>query len=167
MRADGTGARRLVVTRNHRGFQDAQFSPTWSPDGRRVLFSMTVAEGNPELFVVGVNGRGLKRLTFPRGSAEVFGDDTMPEWSPDDGTVLFVSNRERRSSDLWAMNADGSRQRPVVRRAYDDWHPRLSRDGVKLAFTQLLPNGRHWVWVMSADGSAPRRVTAGAEADWR
>jgi TolB protein len=167
VRSDGTGARRLVATRNHRGFQDAQFSPTWSPDGRRLIFSMTVADGNPELFVVGVNGKGLKRLTFTRGSVDVFGDDTMPEWSSDGRTVLFVSNRERRNSDVWTMNADGSRQRPVVRRANDDWSPRRSRDGGRIAFTQLLPNGAQSVWVMNADGSAPRRITSGSEADWR
>jgi TolB protein len=168
MRADGTGVRRLVRTMNHRGWQDAQFSPVWSPDGRRIIFSMTVSEGNPELFVVGVDGRGLKRLTFTRGDSETFGDDTMPDWSRDGRTVVFVSNREGRSSDVWVMNENGSRQRPVVRRPNaDDWHPRYSPDSRKIAFTQLTPNGGRHIWVMNADGSGTKRLGPGAEPHWR
>lgn len=169
MRADGGGARRLLATVNHPGWQDAQYSPTWSPDGRRLIFSMPVAESNPELHVVGANGKGLRRLTRTRGSIDVFGDDTMPDWSADGKTVVFVSNREQRSSDVWTMSADGRGQRPVARRTTaDDWNPRLSPDGRTIAFTQLpLGGGASSVWVMNRDGSGARRVTAGAEPDWR
>jgi TolB protein len=168
MRANGTGARRLVRTVNHSGWQDAQFSPVWSPDGRRLVFSMTVSEGNPELFVVGVNGRGLKRLTFTRGDSETFGDDTMPDWSRDGRTIVFVSNREGRSSDLWVMNANGSRQRPIVRRpSADDWHPRYAPHGGKIAFSQLTPNGGQHIWVLNADGTGAKRLGPGVEPNWR
>lgn len=168
MRANGSGVRRLIRTRNDPNRQDAQFSPVWSPDGRRLIFSMTVAEGNPELFAVGVDGRGLKRLTFTRGDIETFGDDTMPDWSRDGRTVVFVSNREGRSSDLWVMNANGTRQRPLARRPNaDDWHPRYSPDGRKIAFAQLTPNGPRYVWVMNADGTGARRLTPGVEPSWR
>jgi TolB protein len=168
MRASGAGARRLVRTANDPRRQDAQFSPVWSPDSRRIIFSKTVAEGNPELFVAGVDGRGLKRLTFTAGDAETFGDDTMPDWSRDGRTVVFVSNRERRSSDVWIMNANGSGQRPIARRPNsDDWHPRYSPDGSRIAFTQLTPNGGQHVWVMNANGTSARSLVRGAEPSWR
>lgn len=167
MRADGTGVRRLVRTVDHRAWQDLQFSPAWSPDGRRILFSMTATDGNPELYVVGASGKGLRRLTFTRGSNEVLGDDTMPDWSPD-GTIVFVSNREGQS-DVWTMRPDGTRQRPVLRRTRsDDWNPRLSPDGRTIAFTERrFSGGGPSVWVMSARGTGARRVTAGSEPDWR
>jgi TolB protein len=169
MRPDGSGARRLVRTGNHPGWQDLQYSPTWSPDSRRLVFTMTAADSNPELFVVGVDGRGLKRLTRTRGSVDVFGDDTMPDWAPDGGTVVFVSNREQRSSDLWTMNADGTRQRPIARRhAADDWNPRFSPDGRTIAFTERdLPAGKPYVILVNGDGSGRRRIVAGAEPDWK
>jgi TolB protein len=168
MRANGTGVRRLVRTVNHPGWQDAQFSPAWAPDGKRIVFSMTAGAGNPELYVVGVNGRGLKRLTFTKGDEETLGDDAMPDWSRDGRAVVFVSNRDGRSSDLWVMNADGSRQRPLARRpATDDWHPRWSPDGSKIAFTQLTPNGAQHIWVMNADGTAAKRLGPGVEPHWR
>jgi Tol biopolymer transport system component len=167
MRADGTGARRLIRTANHPGHEDFQFSPTWSPDGKRILFTMTVADGNPELFVVGVNGKGLKRLTFTRGSTEELGDDTMPHWSQS-GRIVFVSNREGQS-DVWTMRPDGSGQRPVARRkTTDDWNPRLSHDGLRIAYTQhRIGGGPSSVWTMDADGGGARRVVAGVEPDWR
>lgn len=168
MRADGGGARRLVATVEH-SWQDRQYSPTWSPDGRRVVFTMAVADGNPELYVVGVNGRGLKRLTRTAGSLDVFGDDTMPDWSADGKTVVFVSNREQRSSDIWVMTAGGLRQRPLARRpASDDWNPRLSPDGGTVAFSELaLPAGPASVALMRADGTFLKRLTRGSEPDWR
>jgi TolB protein len=168
MRANGTGARRLVRTVNRPGWQDAQFSPAWSPDGNRIIFSMTVSEGNPELFVAGVDGRGLRRLTFTRGDSETFGDDTMPDWARDGRSVVFVSNREGRSSDVWVMNASGARQRPVARRpGADDWHPRYSPDGRKIAFAQLTPSGGGHIWLMNADGSGATRLGPGVEPSWR
>jgi TolB protein len=66
------------------------------------------------------------------------------------------------------MNADGSRQRPLARRpATDDWHPRWSPDGSKIAFTQLTPNGAQHIWVMNADGTAAKRLGPGVEPHWR
>lgn len=168
MRADGSGARRLIASLNH-PWQDAQYSPTWSPDGRRILFAMTQAEGNPELYVVAVDGSGLKRLTRTRGSLDVFGDDTMPDWSADGTSVVFVSNREQRTSDVWAMSPNGLRQRSLARRSRsDDWNPRFSPDGGTIAFTEhVLPSGPSWVALMRNDGTFLGRLTRGTEPDWR
>jgi TolB protein len=169
MRADGSRAKRLLSTANHPRWQDFQFSPAWSADGSRLVFSMTFADGNPELYAVRADGKGLKRLTFTGGSTEELGDDAMPDWSAEGRRIVFVSNRESRSSDVWTMNADGSRQRPVLRRpASDDWHPDLSPDGRRIAFAELaLRTGAQSVWLMNVDGSGARRITGGAEPDFR
>jgi TolB protein len=169
MRSDGTRARRLIRTVNHRTWQDLQYSPTWSSDGKRIAFSMAASESNPELYSVGLTGRGLRRLTRTAGSAALFGDDTMPDWSNDGRTILFVSNRDRVSSDVWVMSANGAGQRTLVRRPRsDDWHPRLSPDGQTVTFTERpLPAGAAWVALMAADGSSLKRLTRGSEGDWR
>ena len=168
MRSDGSNARRLVKTVDHPGWQDLQYSPVWSPDGKRLIFSMAAADSNPELYVAGVDGKGLRRLTRTRGGADVFGDDTMPDWSSDGATVLFVSNREQRSSDIWAMAPNGTAQKPVVRRPRtDDWNPRLSPDGRTIAFTERTASGGASVWTMRRDGSGAKRLVTGAEPSWR
>lgn len=168
MRADGSAARRLVRTPAH-AWQDRQYSPTWSPDGRRIVFTMAATAENPELYAVGADGRGLKRLTRTGGSLHEPADDTMPDWSPDGASVVFVSNRGKTTSDLWVMTKDGARQRPLARRAHsDDWNPRFAPDGGAIAFTEhVLPGGPAWVAVVRRDGTGFRRVTRGSEPDWR
>jgi TolB protein len=167
MRADGSGAHRLVASANH-PWQDRQYSPTWSPDGRRIVFTMAASAENPELYVVGADGRGLKRLTRTGGTLDDPADDTMPDWAADGRTIVFVSNRGRTTSDLWTMRADGSGQRPLSRRpSSDDWNPRLSPDGDAVAFTEhVLPGGPAWVSVLELGGGSGR-VTRGSEPDWR
>jgi TolB protein len=66
MNADGSRVHRLI--RN--GSQ-----PAWSPDGKRIAFVHYVGQ-NSEIYVVNVNGTGLRRLTRNPGA------DLFPEWQP-------------------------------------------------------------------------------------
>ena len=49
------------------------FDPAWSPDGKKIAFVRYFGE-NSEIFVVNVNGTGLKRLTRNPGP------DLQPAW---------------------------------------------------------------------------------------
>lgn len=168
MRADGSGARRLITSTNH-PWQDRQYSPTWSPDGRRMIFTMAATAENPELYVVGVDGRGLRRLTRTGGTLDQPADDTMPDWSADGRRVVFVSNRGKTTSDIWTMSGTGSGQRPLSRRvASDDWNPRLAADGTMIAYTEhTLPGGPVSLALMRVDGTFVKRLARGSEPDWR
>ena len=61
------------------------------------------------------------------------------------------------------MNANGSGQKRLTRRAGDDWAPDVSPDGRRIAFTQLPGT----IWTMNADGTGLKRLTRGVDADWR
>src|SRR5205085_1277981 len=65
---------------------DAAWSPTWSPDNQRIVFSGSVG-GITDLFVVNADGSDLKQLTHDK-----FGD-LQPQWSPDGKTIVFASER--------------------------------------------------------------------------
>jgi Tol biopolymer transport system component len=65
MNADGSGQRRLAGLK---GRDD--WMPTWSGDGNRIAFSSLDAAGKSVIYLVGANGKGLKRL--------IAGDD--PNW---------------------------------------------------------------------------------------
>lgn len=74
MRSDGTGRR--VVGRK----LSTDGSPSWSPDGRRLAFS------RDGIFTIGVDGRGLTRLTWETAGY----DDRDPAWSPNGATIAFA-----------------------------------------------------------------------------
>ena len=50
-------------------------SPSYSPNGRHVAFMSTRGSGNKQIWVVGRDGRDLRRLTS-------MGNNEMPSWSP-------------------------------------------------------------------------------------
>lgn len=82
--------------------QTLKSEPAVSPDGSRVLFTAT-HDGDPEIYVVGVNGSNLTKLTDNDFV------DAQPEWFPRGDRIFFVSDRGG-SIELYTMNADGSQQ---------------------------------------------------------
>jgi TolB protein len=63
MDATGANVRRLTTNLN------AQAQPSWSPDGRRILFSAS-PNGVADVYVVNADGTGLTRRT--RGADGVY-----------------------------------------------------------------------------------------------
>lgn len=50
-------------------------SPSYSPNGRHVAFMSTRGSGSKQIWIIGRDGRGLRRLTS-------LGNNEMPSWSP-------------------------------------------------------------------------------------
>lgn len=90
-------------------------APAWSPDGRQIAFEESshvpsdepYGFGIPEIYVVNVDGTGLRRLTKDR---EAY--DWAPTWTPD-GRIVFASDRGG-PSQLYVMNGDGTGVRRFV-----------------------------------------------------
>ena len=81
MNVDGTDVRRLT---NHPGIDT---SPTWSPLGHQIAFTSD-RTGSPQIYVVGVDGTGLRRITF-----ESYCD--RPTWSPNPYNEIAYASRHR------------------------------------------------------------------------
>jgi len=62
------------------------YTPSFSPDGRRVAFA-AVVNGFTDIFVVDLETEQLERLTNDHYS------DLQPSWSPDGATIAFVTDR--------------------------------------------------------------------------
>jgi len=61
-------------------------TPSWSPDGRQLVFT-GYDGGLSDLFIVNRDGSGLRRLTEDKYA------DFQPVWSPDGKTIAFATDR--------------------------------------------------------------------------
>src|ERR1043166_2069786 len=98
--SDGGGVER--ITSNPGGID----SPgDYSPNGKRLVFGRSNQNGDPGgLFVVNVNGKGLKQI-MPAGTLLSGGGD----WSPQGNQIVF--SRQLTAdvhSTLWVVHSDGS-----------------------------------------------------------
>ena len=112
---------------------------------------------NLDLYVISVDGTGLRRLTSAAGNN---GD---PVWSPDGTQITFGSDREGGNKlNIFTMQADGSHVQQLTHLdvPYEAGNPNWSSDGKKISFQydtngmkQSDPNAYAAVWTMNADGS--------------
>jgi Tol biopolymer transport system component len=73
-----------------------------SPDGSRIVFDLL-----GDLYTIPIEGGQATPLT--RGMPF----DAMPRWSPDGGTIAFISDRDG-SDNLWRVSPDGSGLRKLT-----------------------------------------------------
>jgi Tol biopolymer transport system component len=157
MRDDGSGAHRIAKGQD----------PTWSPDGRRIAFVRHTDPVGTDIFSIGADGVGERRLTADPE------DDFDPDWSPDGKRIAFISRRPGDASctnqDLFVMNADGSNERNLTNDAGtcttghpDNWSPDWRPDGNVIGFLHTdegLCFPRTFVETIRPDGSERRHLT--------
>ncbi len=105
--------------------------PRVSPNGKRIVFvrrktDLEANRGRTDLYLVNVDGSGLRRLTsHPAG-------ESNPRWSPDGRSVWFLSSRSG-SSQAWKIAADGGEAVQITDLPLNIGALSLSPDGSHLA----------------------------------
>jgi Tol biopolymer transport system component len=115
MNPDGTG-----VTRLTRQLGDVDY-PSWDPHGRKIAFSVNSLSAATGIYVLDATSLGLTRITFAGPQIDV-----DPSWSPDGSQLVFTSKRDL-NTNIYAMNADGTKQTVLVGFPSSDVTPRWSR----------------------------------------
>jgi len=82
----------------------ANYQPSWSRDGKRILFS-----SNHEIWVMNADGGEKRQLTFNSR-----GGNFTPVESPDGKRIAFTGVRGNTPPEVWIMNADGSSQKRLT-----------------------------------------------------
>ncbi len=136
-------------------WRSAELQPQYSPDGRRVAFLSTRAEGVSEIWLADADGRNPTRLTRGPGRGQGW-----PGWAPDGRAIVFDSVGEDENRDVWVIGADGSGLRRLTRDPAADLHPSWSRDGRFVYFASDRTGARE-IWRIPSAGGAEEQLTHG------
>ncbi|MCS6777058.1 MAG: hypothetical protein RMJ43_10735 [Chloroherpetonaceae bacterium] len=100
MNADGSNVRRITYDKAQR---IANFGPTWTPDGRGIIFSSNRDDPNRrvfELYKIHLDGTGLEQITYGGQF------DGFPNFSPDGTKIVWASNRNGKNRETNLFVAD-------------------------------------------------------------
>ena len=146
-------------------------SPALSPDRKSIAF-VSIASGQPELYVVPVTGGKPVKLT-----SSPFGKDAVAvghvAWSPDGTSIAFDANGHVSdprcthaclTSDVYAVSPDGTHLRRLVAGGSGaSW----SADGKYLAYDgPIAADGTTNIVIAAAEGSSPHTIAVGATPSW-
>ena len=108
-------------------------SPSWSPDGERIVFSGADRGGITDLYALSLESGELRRLT------EDLYHDKDPDWSPDGSYIAFSSDRWLGGRDgfynLFVYNTQTESIQPLTSGEHNDVQPDWSADGLRLAYS--------------------------------
>ena len=142
IKADGSERQQLTHTR------EPEQHPSWSPDGKKILFTRGDVMTNIDLYVMDADSANVVRLT------EHPERDQRGVFSPDGETIAFVSQRDGDVA-IWLMDADGANPRKLVQGG----QPSFSPDGRRIAFTSSAFDDNDEIYLIDIDGSNRTRLT--------
>ena len=112
----------------------------WSPDGKRLAFTIRIPGILNDIYVVDIAGKNLRQLT------EDPAQDLYPAWSPDGQWIAFWSNRDGGNA-IYLMDADGANPERLADGRSPEWSP----DGQQIAFVSRQ-EGIEGIFIMDRDG---------------
>ena len=142
MNADGTGTRRLTSGKGN------DSHPTWSPDGRRLVF-----DRDGDIFAMNADGTDVTRIS------DVTAAEGEPSWSPDGKWIAYVRRTPGTASrELWLMRPDGSRRRALTARNATVATPAWSPDSSRVVFASNEGGEIYKLYTIGVDGKGLRSV---------
>ena len=144
--------------------QEAQATPSVSPNGERILFSHVRRD------------RDIYQFPLDGSTPTPYLATTLPEfgatWSPRGDQFAFVTERTG-TDELWVRSPEGHWDRPVVTlkefpKLQTLVSPMFSPDGSRIAYTALLAGGdrRRSLAISSAGGGEPTIIADGYAPTW-
>jgi Tol biopolymer transport system component len=158
----------LFVRDPRRGRQPRQLtsdpgdhSPSYSPDGRRLVFAGEDEAGGSAVYLMAADGSGGRQL--------VTADGAEPAFLAADGPIAFVRSVDGHSH-IFTVRLDGSGLGQVTFGAHDDRSPAVSPRGGTIAFvSDRDPDGRRDrsdIFTVRPDGTRLRVLIDGPRSEY-
>ncbi|MBR9977241.1 MAG: PD40 domain-containing protein [Bacteroidetes bacterium] len=123
-------------------------SPSWNPDGNRLVFSALNVAGENDLYIVDLATLGLRRLTH-----DLY-DNRDPAWSPVADRIVFTSDRgpggHRGQRQLFLVDPAHGAIRYLTQDSASYASPAWSDDGAHLVCTGDH-DGTHNLYIITVD----------------
>jgi Tol biopolymer transport system component len=139
------------------------YSPSWSADGRKLVFVGFSGESEGEfasdIYVMNADGSGVERVTTGRAYEE------SPSFFPDGQRIAFA-RYTRDSADIYTktLGVPGA-TRITENRGFEE-SVAVSPNGTKIAFSKFSRNAfGSDLYVMNADGSGTENLTRSDQVD--
>jgi Tol biopolymer transport system component len=130
-------------------------SPTWSPDGAKIVFS-SLRDGNEalQIYVMDADGANVTQLSHEPDGAR------HPQFSPDGQRIAYVHTISG-TLEIAVMQADGSDPHQIAAGDPNNYYPRWSPDGQQIAFLSTRngsASGTAELYVIGAESGSARRL---------
>ena len=123
----------------------------WDPDGKKILYSITLEDDTKDLWVVNSDGAGKKRIAeyAPKHSP-------VSRWSPDGSKIAFESGYY--GEGILVVNSDGSNKTLITREgSLRYWTP----DGKKIIFLKHEYKHIYKFWEIDLDSGILKNIYTG------
>jgi TolB protein len=149
--------RESKIARYYYSKHDHAINPSWTPDGRQLLFvsNREVAYGTGDVCSVALdNANDVACFVHEETSWRA-----RPEVAPDGRRVLYSSYQGRQWHQLWLTTLAGEATLPLTFGEFDITQARWSPDGRRVAYVSN-EEGNLSLWVQQVTGGARTRIAA-------
>ena len=127
--------------------------PSWSPDGKSILYTSYRAGNRPKLYLTS-RGRGRTGSLLPELNS---GPQYRAVFDPK-GRMLAAVLSADGAAEIFTVRPNGRRLRRLTKNRAIDVAPTWSPDGKRIAFVSDR-SGSPQIYIMEADGGNVRRLT--------
>jgi Tol biopolymer transport system component len=158
MNSDGSNVRRLTIDNETDGYGGL----SWSPDGKKIAFTLSASTPYGGFFSRGINTITLSDFQLSLNVPDANSVICCPNWSPD-GKHIVYSALGDNSENIYTIDVENNVQRALTSNTQSyDTTPFWSPDGKYIVFSSNR-DGHYHIYIMNADGSNQLQLTDGPD----